>query len=128
MWTDHRPLVGIFNNPLHMLNNQRIICIREKLLNFSFTVTWVPGKTHYIADALIRFPVFGPHEKELPIDDSATCFQVNKILSLGDITSSVDDVYTNLIAFVRGRQKHDNTGKPHIAELFRNVMDDLSIR
>ena len=69
VWTDHRPLVGIFNKPLHMLNNQRFIRIREKLLDFSFTVTWVPGKTHYIADALSRYPVFGPHEMELPIDD-----------------------------------------------------------
>ena len=44
VWTDHRPLVGIFNKSLHTLNNQRLIRIREKLLDFSFTVTWVPGK------------------------------------------------------------------------------------
>ena len=88
----------------------------------------MPGKTHYIADALSHYPVFGPHEMELPVVDIATCIQVNKILSLGDITSSVDDEYANLVAFVQGRQHHDNTGKPHIAKLFRNVMDDLSIR
>ena len=111
-----------------MLNNQRLIRIREKLLDFSFTVTWVPGKTHYIADALSRYPVFGPHEMELPINDIATCFQVNKILSLGDITLSVNDEYASLIAFVRGQQQHDNTGKPHIAKLFCSVMDELSIR
>ena len=57
VWTDHRPLVGIFNKALHTLNNQCLIRIREKLLDFSFTVTWVPGKTHYIADALSRYPV-----------------------------------------------------------------------
>ena len=83
---------------------------------------------HYIAEALSRYPVFGPHEMELPIDDIATCFQVNKILSFGDITSLVDDEYASLIAFVRGRQQHDKTGKPHIAKLFRGVMDELSIR
>ena len=60
---------------------------------------------------------------ELPNDDIATCFQVNKILYLGDITSSVNDEYASLIAFVRGRQQHDNTGKPHIAKLFRSLMD-----
>ena len=37
---------------------------------------------------------------ELPIDDIATCFQVNKILSLGKVTSAVDAEYANLIAFV----------------------------
>ena len=41
VWTDHRPLVGIFNKALHTLNNQRLIRIREKLLDFSFTVSWV---------------------------------------------------------------------------------------
>ena len=39
VWTDHRPLVGIFNKALHTLNNQRLIRIREKLLDFSFSVT-----------------------------------------------------------------------------------------
>ena len=37
VWTDHRPLVGIFTRST--LNNQRLIRIREKLLGFSFTVT-----------------------------------------------------------------------------------------
>ena len=67
VWTDHRPLIGIFNKPLHMLNNQRLIHIKEKLLDFSFAVMWGPGKTHYIADALRCYPVFGPHEMELPL-------------------------------------------------------------
>ena len=97
VWTDHRPLVGIFNKALHTLNNQRLIRIREKLLDFSFTVTWVPGKTHYIADALSRYPVFGPHEMELPIDDIATCFRVNGFMSLEHIFSTVDKVYTCLL-------------------------------
>ena len=65
---------------------------------------------------------------ELPIDDIATCFQVNKIMSLGDITSAVDAEYANLIAFMRGHQQHDKMGKPHIAKLFRGVMNELSIR
>ena len=81
-----------------MLNNQRLIRIREKLLDFSFTVTWVPGKTHYIADALSRYPVFGPHEMELPIEDIATCFRVHKLMSLDDITSAIDVDYASLIA------------------------------
>ena len=109
-----------------MLNNQRLIRIREKLLDFSFTVTWVPGKTHYIADALSRYPVFGPHEMELPID-IATCFRVHKLMSLGNITSVVDADYANLIAFVKGNQRQDKTNNPHIAKLFHSVMDELSV-
>ena len=127
VWTDHRPLVGIFNKQLHMLNNQRFIRIREKLLDFSFTVTWVPDKTHYIADALSRYPVFEPHEMELPIDDITTCFRVHKLMLLNDITSAVDADYTRLIAFVKGNQCFDKIGDRHIAKLFHDVMNELSV-
>ena len=72
------------------------------MLDFSFTVSWVPGKTHYIADDLSRYPVFGPHEMELPIDDVATCFRVNGFMSLEDILASVDKEHTTLVAFVQG--------------------------
>ena len=34
-----------------------------------------------IADALSRYPVFGPHEMELPNDNIATCFRVNKLMN-----------------------------------------------
>ena len=120
--------MGIFNKALHTLNNQRLIRIREKLLDFSFTVTWVPGKTHYIADALSRYPVFGPHELELPIDDIATCFRVNGLMTLDDILASVDKDYATLISFVQGHQRFNSTEQTHIAKLYRNVMNDLSIR
>ena len=110
-----------------MLNNQKLIRIREKLLDFSFTVTWVPGKTHYIGDALNRYPVFGPHEMELPIDDIATCFRVHKLMSLGDITSAIDADCASFIAFVKGNQCHDKTNNPHIAKLFQSVMDEFSV-
>ena len=128
VWTDHRPLVGIFNKAHHTLNNQRLIRIREKLLDFSFTVSLVPGKTHYIADALSRYPVFGPHEMELPIDDVATCFSVIGFMSLGDILTSVDKDYTALIKFVRGNQHFSNADGSNIAKLYRSVINDLSVR
>ena len=97
-------------------------------MDISFTVTWVPGKTHYIADALSRYSVFGPHEMELPIDDIATCFRVHGLMTLDDILSSVDEDYTNLISFVQGQQRFKHAEQAHIAKLFRNVMNDLSIR
>ena len=97
--------------------------IWEKLLDYSFTVTWVQGKTHYIADALSRYPVFGPHEMELPVDDS-----VNKLLSLSDITTMVDTDYNYLVSFVKGNQCFSKLSDNHVAKLFHSVMDDLSVR
>ena len=60
VWTDHRPLVGAFEKHLHLMQNQRLMHMHEKLTNYNFTVIWTPGKTHHIADALSRAPVFGP--------------------------------------------------------------------
>ena len=39
--TDHRPLLGIFNKDLHMLDNARLMRMREKITNYNFKVTWV---------------------------------------------------------------------------------------
>ena len=58
--TDHRPLLGIFDKPLHELPNQRLMKFRELLTDYSFELLWQPGKQHLIADALSRSPVFPP--------------------------------------------------------------------
>ena len=62
--TDHKPLEGIFKKDLFDIGNSRLQRIREKLLEYNFSVTWVPGKSHLIADALSRSPLFAPEEVE----------------------------------------------------------------
>ena len=49
--------------------------MREKIIEFTFEVSWVEGKTHYIADALSRAPVFAPEEEEFTIDCAITHFR-----------------------------------------------------
>ena len=65
---------------------------------------------------------------ELPVDDIATCFCVNKLLSLSDITTMVDTDYNHLLSFVKGNQCFDKLSDNHIVKLFHSVMDDLSVR
>ena len=48
--TDHRPLVGVFRKQLSLLENARLMRMREKIQEFTFEVKWVQGKTHYIAE------------------------------------------------------------------------------
>ena len=50
--TDHGPLVGIFPNQLHKLDNARLMRMREKLTYFSFNIKWVEGKMQMIGDRL----------------------------------------------------------------------------
>ena len=56
--TDHRPLVGIFKKPLNEIDNVRLLRYREALASFQMSVEWKAGRTHQIADALSRYPVF----------------------------------------------------------------------
>ena len=63
VWTDHKLLQGIFGKKLHRLENPRLMRMREKIAHFNFELKCVAGKTHYIADALSRAPVFEPKEQ-----------------------------------------------------------------
>ena len=58
VWTDHKPLVGIFQKSICDLDNPRLMRMREKIMEYTPEGKWVPGKTHYIADVLSRLPLF----------------------------------------------------------------------
>ena len=73
--TDHRPLVGIFKKPIDEVENTRLQRFRLKLQGYNFTVEYVPGKEHLIADALSRAPVFSPPEEE-SADEALKCRSV----------------------------------------------------
>ena len=62
--TDHRPLVGIFRKHMDDVENTRLQRILLKTQSYNFDVEYTPGKTHMVADALSRAPVFSPPEEE----------------------------------------------------------------
>ena len=57
VYTDHKPLYGVFQKNIFDLASPRLQRLREKVAMFTFNVNWVPGKTHFIADALSRAPL-----------------------------------------------------------------------
>ena len=61
--TDHQPLVGIFKKELADIENRRLQRFRERVVDYSFQVEWVAGKTHLIADALSRHPIDTPDDR-----------------------------------------------------------------
>ena len=61
--TDHQPLDGIFKKELADIDNRRLQRFRERVVDFSFVVEMVAGKTHLIADALSRHPIDAPDDR-----------------------------------------------------------------
>ena len=73
---------------------------------FSFNVTWVPGKTHLIADALSRAPLFSHQEQpDLEVYMAITCLAATSHPSLDVVYSAIDLDYHSLI---RRAQWHIN--------------------
>ena len=89
---------GIFRKDLFEIPNPRLQRIREKLVEFNMTVKWVPGKSHFIADALSRAPLFSPptpDEEEFTIDTARSYLtqMVEKNHELELILDSLDSDY-----------------------------------
>ena len=100
--TDHKPLEGIFCKDLFDIGNPRLQRIREKLLEYCFTVTWVPGKSHLIADTLSRAPLFAPEEvDDIVIDTASVCLTQSSSGQLDIIFESIDKDYIKLRTDVR---------------------------
>jgi hypothetical protein len=92
--TDHRPLEGVFQKDLYELPNPRLQRIREKLGEFNFEVKWVPGKTHYIADALSRAPLFAADDlSDMAIDTARTCLADTASPKLIEVLDDIDHDY-----------------------------------
>ena len=49
--------------------------MREKIIPYTFKITWVAGKTHYIAETLSRYPVFGPADDNFNIVTPIECLR-----------------------------------------------------
>jgi len=119
--TDHRPLIGIFQKPLDQLENNRLQRLREKLTSFCFKVTWTAGKTHCIADALSRAPVFAPSEEEDPnATDFTVCNRVAADPAMQVLFDAIedDDDYKRLIRALRENVASDQ---------FRSIWHNLSL-
>ena len=79
----------------------------EKVPMYNFQVKWTPGKTHLIADALSRAPLFAA--KDLPgleIDTAITCLSASSSASLDIIYSSIDEDYRLLLTDVNNGTQH----------------------
>ena len=131
--TDHRPLLGIFSKPLSEIQNGRLLRFREKLADFCFTIKWVAGKTHLIADALSRSPAFSPAEDDDIIKPSTTFINAVSSISIDPALHAMiecaksDENYQKLLHTFRTNLQMKNLPPDHPARAYRNVWDHISI-
>ena len=127
--TDHKPLEGVFKKPLADLLNPRLLGFRLRLVAYTdFTVIWTEGKTHYIADALSRAPVFDPPERDVP---AAVCY--NAVVTPRDpllcdmyAAAEADQAYKSVIKSINQGVAAADLPEGHPGRLLKSVWHDLS--
>jgi len=126
--TDHRPLLGLFNKNLGDVENRRLQRIREKIVDFTFELKWVAGKTHQIADALSRSPIF--EAPETPDEaHGAFCHAVASDAPLQEIydAAEADEDYQSVLTALVAGKTPASLPPRHPAKLFSNVWGALSV-
>lgn len=114
--TDHRPLVGLFKDrALGDITNPHLFRLKEKTLQFRFTIKYLPGKKNSAADLLSRFPSIKarPEEEDCKQEEelrvvvcAATLAALSPdgciILDEGEVREAArdDPVYQSLLAKV----------------------------
>ncbi len=124
--TDHRPLLGIFAKDLHQVGNPRLLRLREKIVGYNFTVSWVAGKRHQMADALSRAPVFGPQEDEGK-DPPDSVRLATSPLELHEFVKDLDEDYLSVMSVLPTTNEVRDLPPLHPARAFASVWDRLSV-
>ncbi len=76
--TDHKPLIPLLSKQLDLMP-PRILRFRLRLSKFDYTISHVPGKFIYTADALSRAPMEGIG-KEAVLQDEAEAAMVDAVV------------------------------------------------
>ena len=87
------------------------------------------GKSHFIADALSRFPVFQPQEEELTIDCAVNCLRTTDSRALQAISELKGEEYATLIREIEAGRKLSRlpTNKPARISIHEENGDKLAM-
>ena len=130
--TDHKPLISIINRKsMNEVHNPRVQRLLEKVAGYDFSVSWTPGKTHRIADALSRAPTFKTEEGDLEetILTAATKVYNANNLSLAQMkeVAKEDKQYQEIIHCLTKGQNVNCLPHDHPARAFKSIWTDISI-
>ena len=122
--TDHRPLVGTFSKNLAELTNPRLLRLREKVSGYCFKMTYVPGKTRNIADALSRAPIFpGSDKLDIRIDTALAYLVATKDPALNMVHESINHDYQQCITDII-----EDTVTSGLSQQLKSIKGDNSVR
>ena len=123
--TDHRPLEGVFLKPLSEIANARLLRIRMKTTDYPMKVTWTPGKTHLIADALSRAPVFGSPEVAGAVANAVEA--ADRSLQPMYAAAGSDKEYSAVVDALLAGKAVGNLPQEHPARVYKSLWDSLSV-
>jgi hypothetical protein len=124
VWSDHRPLMGIWRKQIDEIGNARCQKWRENLSIYNFNVEWEAGKTHNVADSLSRAPYW-----DLPEVDSVFCFAINPTQGIHDILrkAAAEEDYKGILEAVNNGASVKSIADRHPAAALRSEWDYLSV-
>jgi hypothetical protein len=124
VWSDHRPLVGIWHKQIYKIGNPRCQKWRENLSIYNFNVEWKAGKTHYVADSLSRAPYWDPPEV-----DSVFCFAINPTQGIYDILrkAAAKEDYRRILEAISNGVDRKSIADCQPAAALRSEWDYLSV-
>jgi hypothetical protein len=124
VWSDHRPLLGIWHKQIDKIGNARCQKWRENLSIYNFNVEWKAGKTHYVADSLSRAPYGDPPEV-----DSVFCFAINPTQGIHNILGKAagEEDYRQILEAVTNGVSVKSIADCHPAAALRSEWDYLSV-
>jgi hypothetical protein len=135
METDHKPLVSLLGSkPLEEVP-LRVQRFRMRLMSYLYTISHVPGKPLYTADALSRNPVSTPQPVDTALEEEAEAYACAAIDSFPGTDSFLSTIreQQDVDAVCRVIKRYVMEGWPPKsrlqgeAKLFANVQAELSI-
>jgi hypothetical protein len=115
VFTDHRPLEGVFQKNVSEVMTPRLLSYRLKLAQYTdMKVIWTEGKFHLIADALSRNPIFDPPEDSG--NHMALCYGVQPkdplLHSIYD-AAKADPIYQSIVTAIKRGKLDSKLQKGH---------------
>lgn len=112
------------------IDNNRLLNMKLKLVDYNFDVKWQAGKVHFLADLLSRSPAFAPREEEgdVAVINEVVC-QTLDDPNLKEFSKKAmaDAEYTLIKNALQNDDHPSDLGPSHPAKDFAAIWDELSI-